>query len=134
MRISEKYSILLVTKIYLFLYKYEIYKFYFLNIIIYHSNNLYSCENMWLNLYFSILTCIKQNRFFFKEHISLWGTNADFNIEILQHFHCKILRMITNAPILPYITDNRLRHDLTLTDRIGVVSSERVKGHHIHFP
>lgn len=44
--------------------------------------------------------------------VQLWGTTANSNIEILQRFQSKILRMITNSPW--YITNNRLHHDLDI--------------------
>lgn len=42
--------------------------------------------------------------------IQLWGTASHSNIEILQRFQNKMLRMITNAPW--YVTNEQLHHDL----------------------
>lgn len=42
----------------------------------------------------------------------LWGTAADSNLEIIQRFQSKILRMVANAPW--YITNRQLHHDLKI--------------------
>ena len=42
--------------------------------------------------------------------VQLWGTAASSNIEIIQRFQSKILRIITNAPL--YITNDQLHKDL----------------------
>ncbi|CAG4946647.1 unnamed protein product [Parnassius apollo] len=44
--------------------------------------------------------------------IQLWGTGSHSNIEILQRFQNKALRMITNAPW--YVPNELLHHDLCL--------------------
>lgn len=45
--------------------------------------------------------------------IQLWGTAANSNLEILQRFQSKLLRIIADAPW--YITNERLHHDLKIT-------------------
>lgn len=56
----------------------------------------------------------------------LWGTAAKSNLEILQRFQSKILRMITDAPW--YITNNQLHHDLKVpTVREDI--SEKIKSY-----
>ena len=42
--------------------------------------------------------------------IQLWGTASNSNLEILQRFQSKMLRIITNAPW--FITNQQLYHDL----------------------
>lgn len=42
--------------------------------------------------------------------IQLWGTASHSNIEIIQRFQNKMLRMVTNAPW--YVTNEQLHHDL----------------------
>lgn len=42
--------------------------------------------------------------------MQLWGTAANSNLEILQRFQAKLLRIITDSPW--YITNQRLHHDL----------------------
>lgn len=44
--------------------------------------------------------------------IQLWGTASNSNIDILERFQSKILRVITNAPW--YVTNNIIRRDLYL--------------------
>lgn len=43
----------------------------------------------------------------------LWGTAANSNLEIIQRFQSKILRMVANAPW--YITNSQLHHDLEVS-------------------
>lgn len=50
--------------------------------------------------------------------IQLWGTSAHSNIEILQRFQSKVLRMLVDAPW--YITNDQIHHDL----RIPTVKEE----------
>jgi hypothetical protein len=45
--------------------------------------------------------------------IQLWGSASISNIEILERFQGKVLRMITNAPW--YMTNMVLRQDLQIT-------------------
>lgn len=52
--------------------------------------------------------------------IQLWGTASHSNIEILQRFQSKMLRIITNAPW--FVTNDTLHHDLnipTVKEEIG---------------
>lgn len=54
--------------------------------------------------------------------IQLWGTAANSNLEILQRFQSKILRIITDAPW--YMTNERLHHDLeipTIKEEIRII-------------
>lgn len=44
--------------------------------------------------------------------LQLWGTAANSNIEILQRFQSKMLRIVANAPW--YVTNDRLHHDLNI--------------------
>ena len=44
--------------------------------------------------------------------LQLWGTAAKSNIEILQRFQSKTLRLLANAPW--YVTNNRIHHDLNI--------------------
>jgi hypothetical protein len=45
--------------------------------------------------------------------LQLWGTASNSNIEILERFQSKLLRMITDAPW--YVPNAILRQDLQLT-------------------
>ena len=45
--------------------------------------------------------------------IQLWGTTSNSNIEIIQRFQSKTLRMMTNAPW--FVTNNTLHNDLKMT-------------------
>lgn len=45
--------------------------------------------------------------------VELWGTAANSNIEIIQRFQSKILRMILNIPW--YITNNAVHRDAEVT-------------------
>ncbi|CAH2100509.1 unnamed protein product [Euphydryas editha] len=44
--------------------------------------------------------------------IQLWGTAANSNLEILQRFQSKMLRIITDAPW--FVTNQQLHHDLEI--------------------
>jgi len=44
--------------------------------------------------------------------IQLWGTVANSNIEVIQRFQNKYLRIIVNAPW--YVTNDTLDHDLNV--------------------
>jgi hypothetical protein len=50
--------------------------------------------------------------------IQLWGTTSNFNIEILERFQSKVLRLIVNSPW--YVTNSVIRKDL----RIPTVKKE----------
>jgi hypothetical protein len=55
--------------------------------------------------------------------IQLWGTASTSNIEILEHFQSKALRMIVDAPW--YVTNKVFRRDLqTPTEEIHRYSSQ----------
>lgn len=54
--------------------------------------------------------------------IQLWGTAANSNIEILQRFQSKLLRIISNAPF--YVTNAQLHRDL----KINTINDE-IKAH-----
>jgi hypothetical protein len=45
--------------------------------------------------------------------IQLWGSASIFNIEILEHFQGKVMRMITDAPW--YVPNMVLRQDIQIT-------------------
>ena len=45
--------------------------------------------------------------------IQLWGTSSNSNIDILERYQSKVLRMITNAPW--YVPNNVIRNDLGMT-------------------
>lgn len=44
--------------------------------------------------------------------VSIWGTAAKSNLDILQRFQSKMLRLCTNAPY--YVTNDTLHHDLRI--------------------
>lgn len=44
--------------------------------------------------------------------IQLWGTASNSNVEILQRFQSKVLRMILNAPW--FVTNDSIHHDLQI--------------------
>ena len=51
--------------------------------------------------------------------IQLWGVAAKSNIEIIQRFQNKVLRIITNAPW--YISNDRIHSDLNIPSVIDEV-------------
>lgn len=56
--------------------------------------------------------------------IQLWGTASNSNLEILQRFQSKVIRMITKAPW--YVTNNQLHRDLklpTIKDEIKSITA-----------
>lgn len=76
-----------------------------------NTNSQLSLENKLL-LYKCILKPI------WTYGIQLWGTASNSNIEIIQRFQSKMLRMITKAPW--FVTNQQLHHDL----RIRTVKEE----------
>jgi hypothetical protein len=68
--------------------------------------------------------------------IQFWGTASTFNIEILERFQCKVLRMMVDAPW--YIPNSLIRRDLscpTVKDEIRRYSSnysDRLRTHPNH--
>jgi hypothetical protein len=57
--------------------------------------------------------------------IQLWGSASISNIEILEHFQAKILRMITDAPW--YVPNMVFRQDLQITsvkEQIHIFSTQ----------
>jgi hypothetical protein len=57
--------------------------------------------------------------------IQLWGTASTSNIEFLEHFHSKALRMIVDAPwYVPNTVIRRDRHTPTVTGEIHRYSSQ----------
>jgi hypothetical protein len=51
--------------------------------------------------------------------IELWGTDSNFNIEILHHFQSKTLRSILNASW--YINNHRIDEDLQMNKVLGKI-------------
>jgi len=65
---------------------------------------------------------------------TLWGTAANSNIEIIQRFQNKYLRIIVNASW--YITNDTLHHDLNVSyvrDEIKKFSQRYADGLEEHF-